>query len=170
MTDFLRYILRFLLFVLLQVAFFNTLNLGQYLYPCPYLLFLLLFPFSYGTAGLLLWGFAVGLAVDLLGGGILGLHTSAMLVTGLLRNGVLKTVSVKTDFEPQAVPGISTLGFVRYLIFSACCITVHQCVYFGLENFSMSMLGQTLLRIVASTLLNVALVLIIDQCFFSSKR
>lgn len=170
MANNLRYILRFIFFVLMQVAFFNTLNLSSYLYPCPYLFFLFLLPFSTGTSLLLLWGFAIGLAVDILGGGILGLHTSAMLVMALMRNTFLKTVSVKTDFDALAVPGTSTLGFARYLIFISCCILLHHCVYFGLENFSFSMIGPTLLRIICSALLNICLILIVERSFYSYRR
>ena len=75
MNDNLKYILRFLFFLALQLLIFQNLNLGTYLAPMPYILFLMLFPCTYPAALLMLWAFTFGLALDLLGTGIMGLHT-----------------------------------------------------------------------------------------------
>jgi hypothetical protein len=53
MNDTLKYFLRFLLFLAVQLVFFNSLNLGTYLFPAPYILFRYFFRVSIQLPGFL---------------------------------------------------------------------------------------------------------------------
>lgn len=170
MNDTLKYFLRFLLFLAVQLVFFNSLNLGTYLFPAPYILFLLLFPCLYSVAWLLIWAFAFGLCLDVFGGGVLGLHTSALLILALFRYGLLRLVSVKGDLDNLSVPGFVMFGFGRYFVFVLLSVLAHHIVYFSLESFSFFHFWQVFLRIAGSTLLNVFLVLLFERVFYAGRR
>ena len=77
--DYLRYILIFILLLLIQLLVLNNINLGGYINPYVYLLFILLLPYGTPRWVLLLVGFFTGLVVDYFSN-TLGLHASATLI------------------------------------------------------------------------------------------
>ena len=165
-----RYILLFLLFALLQIFIFERLQLGHFCYPCVYVLFILILPFGYSTTSLLLWSFALGLAVDIGSGGVLGLHTSACLCMGLLRNGFLKLVSTKGDFEQWVRPGLSSLGYRRFGLFLFLSLLVHHTVLFCLEGIRLEFIYFFLLRLGMSLAVNMLLITSLQVAFFSQRK
>ena len=170
MKQFLRYGRWFLLFCVLQTLIFERIQLGPYLSPCIYVLFILLFPFGYNTLWLLLWSFAMGLSIDLFSAGALGLHASAATCLGLLRPGLLKMVSTKGDVGQLATPSLRTLGLPRYLAFVVLALLIHHAVLFGWENFRFNYLFLTIIRIFCSTMLNALLIVLFQATLFSQKR
>ena len=170
MNKSLKYLLLFLLFCLLQAFVFERMQLGPFLYPTIYLLFILLFPFGYQTIYLLLWSFAMGFCIDILSAGVLGLHTSATLCTGLLRQNILKLVATKGDVGQLRSPGIYALGYLRYFTYVVLSLLIHHSVLFGLETFHFSYLPFTFTRILCSAVLNVTFILLLQALFFDQKR
>lgn len=167
----LKYALHFLLILATQLLLFEHLDLGLYLYPMPYLIFLLLFPCTYPTAGLMLWAFAFGFFLDVLGGPtLLGLHTSACVTLAALRNGLIKTVTVKGDLDSLTVPGFVQFGALRYSFFVLLCVAIHHTAYFMLEAFSFLFFWHTLARLTCSVLLNTLLILLFQRTFFEQRR
>ena len=159
----------FLLFCVLQTFVFERMQLGPFFYPCLYLLFILLFPFGYKTIYLLLWSFVLGLCIDLLSAGILGLHTSACLFLGLSRHSILKLVAAKEELGHFTLPGWHTLGPQRYLAYTVISLLIHHGVLFGLETFRFNYFPLTLLRILCSVALNSLLIILTQMAFFNRK-
>jgi len=170
MNDLLKYFLRFIIIMALQLFLFENLNLGTYLYPMPYILFLLLFPCNYPAWLLMIWGFAFGLGLDMLSTGVMGLHTSSFVMLGALRNGILRSIAIKGDFEDLSVPGINSFGFSRFIFFVLLSVTAHHSVYFFLESLSFFLFWQTFARFLCSLVLNVFLILLFKRTFFERRR
>jgi rod shape-determining protein MreD len=170
MNDFLKYILRFVLILAGQLLLFEGLNLGTFLYPMPYILFLLLFPCTYPSWMLMLWGFAFGVGMDMLSAGIMGLHTAAFVMLGAMRNNLIKLIAIKGDFDDMSVPGFRSFGFARFTLFVLMSVAVHHLVYFNLESFSFFLFWQTAARLLSSLALNVFLVLLFKRTFFEQRR
>lgn len=169
MNDTVRYILRLGLFALVQVVLFNAIDVSTYVYVCPCVLFLMLFPFTTSTISLLLWAFGLGMVVDLWGGGLLGLHTAALVTVAFVRNTLLKLVAAKGEFGHGDVRSMAKLGFERYLLFACLCVLVHHLAFFNLEHFSVSLLIPLAIRIAASFIVNVLLILLFERTFYAKK-
>ena len=170
MRQFLRYCRWFILFCVLQTFIFERIHLGPFLYPCVYVLFILLFPFGYNTLYLLLWSFVMGLSIDLFSAGALGFHTSAATCLAFLRSNVFKMVATKGDVGQLAIPGPNTLGlpwYTTYVIFS---LLIHHTVLFLWENFHFTYLFFTILRILCTTFLNTILIVLIHTTFFNKRH
>lgn len=170
MKKFLSYFGRLLVFCLLQAFIFERIQIGPFLYPCIYVLFILLFPFGYPTSYLIIWAFVVGIITDISATGMLGLHASASVCLALLRRNVHKLVTVKGEVGQLAIPGLNTLGFTRYATFVAVSLLIHHTILFGWETFRFSYLHLTIARIVCSTLLNTLLIVLVQATFFNRKR
>ncbi|MDR2586043.1 MAG: rod shape-determining protein MreD [Prevotellaceae bacterium] len=165
----LYYFLILLLFCAAQIFIFERLHLGPFLYPCIYVLFILLFPFGYNTSYLMLWAFAMGLSVDLCTGSP-GMHASACVCLAFLRPNVLKLVTIKGEVGLLVTPTLRTIGFSRYLVFVSISLLIHHAVLFGWECFKISWIHLAIYRILCSTALNTILVVLIQAAFFNKRR
>jgi rod shape-determining protein MreD len=162
-------ILRFVVLVLIQVLIFNKINLGGYLNPYVYVMFILLLPFETPKWLLLVSSFAIGLSVDLFSGTI-GMHAAASTFMAFVRPAASRIISSRREYESGVLPGINNLGIGWFISWTLLLVFIHHLVYFYLEVFRFSELGTTFIRVVLSTLLTSFMILILDLLFKGEKR
>lgn len=152
-------ITRFLLLVFLQAFVFNEINLGVYLNVYLYLLFILLLPFE--TPGWILMPvcFLMGLMVDI-GLNTAGLHASACTFAGFIRPTVLRFIKPREGYDSTSSPGLFNMGFNWFISYSIIMVLFHHFWLFTIEAFRFSDMFFILLKVMASTLLNVFMVLL----------
>ncbi len=155
----LRNIARFIILVLIQVLVFNNMNLGGYLHPYVYVLFLLLLPLNTNKVLLLIIGFATGISIDYFAG-TLGLNASASVFLMYLRPGTIRLFFGNQEFMAKDEPGFSTFGIVGFLKYAVVLVFAHQLVLFYLEVFSFNEFLFTLSKVVLSTGLTIFIILI----------
>jgi len=162
-------ILRFLLLVAAQVFIFNKINLGGYLNPMIYILFILLLPFEISGGLVLILSFFLGLSVDLFTGSI-GLHAGAATFMAFLRPLSLRLISSTRDYESGLMPGVTDLGYVWFISYTVFLTFFHHLFFFSVEAFSFTELPMTLLRILLNTVLSSVLIIIINLLFKTQAR
>lgn len=156
-----RYLVLFVLLIALQVLVLNNINLGGYINPYVYILFILFLPFSIPGWLLLLMGFATGFAVDYFSN-TLGLHTSATLILAFVRPSILSWLSYRDDLDRFDSPGIGNSGmewFVRYVVMA---VIIHHFALFILETFSFYHFHLTLLRVLLSSLVSSFFIIMLE--------
>ncbi len=87
-----RYILTYLILLVIQIILGDLLNLSQYVVICFLPVMILSLPITYNTTQLLVISFASALAVDFFTNGMLGLTTCALLPVALARNRLIRLV------------------------------------------------------------------------------
>ena len=97
---FLRNIGRFIFLVLFQVLVLDNIQLGGYLNPFMYVLFILLMPFETPGWVLLFSAFLLGGSIDLFEH-TPGMHASAAVFMAFLRPAVLKLIAPREGYEPN---------------------------------------------------------------------
>lgn len=90
-----KYIIVAVLLILAQGALDNYVNISIYLDIAMCLYLLLALPVRWGTVPTMLAGFVIGLLVDILGNGILGMSAAAMTAAGLCRRGIFNLTAPK---------------------------------------------------------------------------
>ena len=90
--------LRFILLIPLQVFVLDHINLGGFVNPYFYILFILMLPFETPGWLLLLLSFLMGFMIDLLSG-TPGLHTASSTLIAFLRPVVIKSISSSREYE-----------------------------------------------------------------------
>lgn len=161
-------IVRFVFLILVQVLVLNNINLGGYLNPYIYVLFILLLPVDISKSLLLFLAFILGLTIDFFGN-TLGLHAAATLLLAFARPGVINLFFSNMEFNKDEEPGLQRLklgGFFRYVFVL---VFIHNFTLFMLEIFSFTDFLFTLYRIMLNTLLTVLLILI-TVFLFSRKK
>lgn len=103
--------------VLLQVLVLNHIHVGEYATPFLYIYFLLVLNADTPRLQVILWGFSLGLAVDIFSN-TPGLNASAATFLAFVRNPLLRSQTgrdVAEDFRPS----VRTMGmapFFRYAL------------------------------------------------------
>ena len=106
MNSIVKYVLQFLVLILLQVLVVDQISLGyvsQFIIPSVYFLFVLMLPLTVSNGVLMLLAFLIGMTVDIFKS-TPGMHASAMVVLGYFRPYLLKVIISEKVFGTILFP------------------------------------------------------------------
>lgn len=155
-----KHIFIFILLVLFQVLILQEIPIGQLL-PLFYLYALLYWPINIPRYQVLLFGFVLGLCVDMLSN-TPGMHAFATTFAAYFRPFLLKAFITKEDIE-NVEPTEKSLGFATYWRYALSVIVIHHIVLFTVESFSFFEPAILLWKIFGSSLLTVILVFLAER-------
>ena len=164
---YLRSILRFFTLILLQVLLLDNIQMGGYLSPYFYVIFILLLPFETPKWLLLSLAFIMGLSIDLFNG-TPGMHAAASVFMAFLRPFTLKNFSPRDGYETGSFPRIHFYGIEWFAKYAIILVLSHHFFLFFIEAFRFSDIFFTLGRIILNTILTSILV-VLSQ-FFIFRR
>lgn len=157
---------RFLAILFLQVLVLNKITIRWWapagfpiFIPYIYPLFILLLPLHMPVWQVLFWGFFTGLAVDIFMN-TAGMHAFATVFIAWLRIYALTTLLPRhiSDYANQP-PGVKNMGWLQMMVYSAFLLFVHHSLFFMIEAWSLKSPGILLLKIFASVVTSLLLVL-----------
>lgn len=128
-------LLLFALLVLLQALIFNNIHIAGYAVPLPYLYFLLILPSDTGRSMLLLWGFALGFAVDIFSN-THGIASAATTLAAFVRPYVLNIFVPHDKEEERFTPSPADMKWGPFVRYSAILLLIHEAAFFTIEAFS----------------------------------
>lgn len=160
-----RNIVRFIVLVLLQVWVLNNIQLGGFINPYMYILFVLLLPFETPGWLVLFLSFILGLTIDMFTD-TLGMHTSATLFMGFLRPFVLQSIAPRDGYEPGTFPRIYYMGFAWFVKYAIILIFAHHLFLFTVEVFNFTVFHLVLWRTILSTIFSSVLIILSQYLIF----
>ena len=163
-----RNIFRFIILVLVQVLIIKNLELGRFINPFIYVLFIIMLPFDTPKWLLLLSGFTLGITIDMFYD-TAGMHAAACVCMAYVRPGVLKLFSPRDGYEIGTQPTIQYLGVPWFLSYSGILVLLHHLVLFYIEIFRLSEFFTTFFRVLVSSLFTMLLV-VFSQYLFNRKK
>lgn len=178
MSIYLKNFIRFWIIVLIQVYILDKVALRWWSQPSgfpifvPYLypLFLLLLPFETPVWAMLLLGFGLGITVDSFSD-TAGMHACAAVLLAYLRTNVLKALLPKNLIEyPNQSPNVKNMGWVPFLVYASFLLLVHHATFFIIEIWSLQHVGILFLKIFASTVTSLLLVLVYLLLFTNEAK
>lgn len=164
-----RNILRFVVLLIVQVMVFDNLQLGSYIHPYIYVLFVLLLPFDTPKWRLLIDAFLIGIAVDIFNG-TPGLNASATVLMAFVRPFIIEITSRKSDIEDKYAPTITEMGLQWFAVYALLLLLLHNLVLFWLEAFSVRLLGLVMAETLLSVPVSLLLIIIIIYIFKPVKK
>ena len=164
-----RNILRFVVLLIVQVMVFDNLQLGSYIHPYIYVLFVLLLPFDTPKWRLLIDAFLIGIAVDIFNG-TPGLNASATVLMAFVRPFIIEITSRKSDIEDKYAPTITEMGLQWFSVYALLLLLLHNLVLFWLEAFSVRLLGLVMAETLLSVPVSLLLIIIIIYIFKPVKK
>lgn len=168
-TEIFRNIFRFIVLVLVQVLIIKNIELGRFINPFIYVLFLIILPFETPKWAILFISFILGITIDMFYD-TAGMHAAACVVLGYIRPGILKLFSPRDGYESGTQPTIQYLGVPWFLSYSAILIVSHHLVLFFLEIFRFSEFFSTFFRAIFSSLATLILIVVIQYLFNRKKE
>ncbi|TVR42473.1 MAG: rod shape-determining protein MreD [Bacteroidia bacterium] len=156
---YIRYILLFIILILVQILLLNNIWVSGYLNPQLYLLAILMLPLY--TPGWVLLGsaFLLGLINDMFTDS-LAIHAAATVFMAFCRPAVIRLVLGKIYDNETEIPSFSAFGGFSLVIYVVLMVLSHHTVLFFLEIFRLNELGQTLWRIILNSALTSLFVII----------
>ncbi len=164
---YLRSILRFFTLILLQVLLLDNIQMGGYLSPYFYVIFILLLPFETPKWLLLSLAFIMGLSIDLFNG-TPGMHAAASVFMAFLRPFTLKNFSPRDGYETGSFPRIHFYGIEWFTKYAIILVLSHHFFLFFIEAFRFSDIFFTMGRIILNTILT-SILIVLSQ-FFIFRR
>ncbi len=162
MRDLLRNIIRFFLFLFVQVYILNRLHLHEYIIPYIYYLFILWLPFSVPRTRLLLIGFVTGLALDYFSMQI-GVHAAACTLVAFLRPFVIGILTPKDSAEfNYREPSPRSMGWTPYLVYVLILTIVHHFYMTFLQWLQFGSFIDFAIKIVSTTGISMLMIITVE--------
>ncbi|MCE9540246.1 MAG: rod shape-determining protein MreD [Bacteroidetes bacterium] len=168
LNEIIRNIVRFAILVGIQVLVIKNIEMGRFINPFIYVLFIIGLPFETPKWLLLFSAFAMGITIDLFYD-TAGMHAAACVFIAYLRPGLLKLFSPRDGYEFGTQPTIQYLGIPWFLSYSGILILLHHIVLFYIEVFRFSEFFTTFFRVIVSSVFTLLLV-VISQYLFHRKK
>jgi rod shape-determining protein MreD len=171
MSTFVKNIIRFALFILVQVYVLDRIHLHQMITPYLYFLFILWLPFRMGRTQQMLIAFVLGFAMDSFRHHP-GFHTAACVLIAYIRpffiNLLIPQEGADTNYQEPSFKSMG--GIVPYMIFVAVLTFIHHGWLFLLEAWQFGNIWYFLVKTVLSTLLSLFLIVLTELLFTRQQK
>ncbi len=164
-----RNIIRFIALLLVQVLIIKNIELGRFINPFIYTLFIVVLPFETPKWLLMASAFLMGITVDMFYD-TAGMHAAACVFMAYIRPGILKLFSPREGYEFGTQPTVQYLGIPWFLSYAGILIFFHHILLFYLEIFRFSEFFSTLFRVIVSTIFTMLLIMISQYLFHRKKE
>ena len=155
----------FVVMLVVQALLLNNIHLFGCSTPLLYVYVILMARRDFPRWGLLLFGFLLGLGVDMFSN-TPGVGACSMTLLAFVQPMLMK-LFLPRDSADDFQPGIPSLGLMKFVYFSFISILLYSLVFFTLEMFNFFNWTLWALSVGGSTLLTLLLVIVIDN--FRSK-
>jgi len=171
MSNHLKNIIRFLLFILVQVFVLNKVPpLHQFIVPYLYFLFLLWLPFSTPRLFLLGIGFVFGLSLDFFTG-TPGLHAAPCTLIAYVRPFVLNILIPKETAEiGYTEPSLKSMGFAPYALYISLFTFIHHGYLVLIEWMQFGDILFFLGKVMGTTAVSLLLIAVTEMLLFRKGK
>ncbi|MEP7230656.1 MAG: rod shape-determining protein MreD [Ginsengibacter sp.] len=171
MSNLVKNIVRFCLFILVQVFVLNNIPpLHHLVTPYLYFLFILWLPFKMGRKGIMMLAFLLGFSLDCFTK-TYGLHAAPCVLIAYLRPFLINILISQEGAESNYnEPSIKSMGFTPYLTYIVVLTLVHHCLLFFLEALQTGGYFYFIVKTLFSTTISILLIFLTELLFVRKQR
>ena len=171
MSVLLKNIIRFALFILIQVfVLFKVPPLHRFITPYLYFLFILWLPFNVPRFSLTAIGFLFGLSLDYFTN-TPGLHAAACTLIAYVRPFIINLlISQEGSDKNYASPSITSMGWAPYATYVVVLTFLHHSYLVFLEWMSFGSFWYFLGKVIATTAVSLLLILVTELLFYRNEK
>ncbi len=171
MSELVKNIIRFILFILLQVFVLDKVPpLHQFVVPYIYFLFILWLPFSINRFWLMVIAFLYGLCFDYFRG-TPGLHAAPCVLIAYIRPFILNILLPQETTELSYIePSLKSIGWAPYCIYVLMLTLMHHFYLVLIEWLQFGNFLYFLGKVTATTAVSLLLIAIAEMLFFRKAR
>ncbi len=164
----LKYLVSFIGLVLLQGLILNNIELGGYVNPYLYVVFILMLPFETPKWLTLIIAFVLGFIIDMFTS-TLGMHLSATIFMAFCREYFLKLIAPRGGYEFSDKPNMQVMGISWYLLYASVLVLAHHLFLFYIESFKITQFFSTFFRALSSAIFTLVLIFILQLFNYKSS-
>jgi rod shape-determining protein MreD len=161
-------VLRFVVFVLLQVWVLNNLHLFRIVEPFLYIYVILKLPMQISRSLGILISFLLGFTIDVFSN-TPGMHAAACTLIGFLRHPLIG-MYVEKELAEHATPAYHTFGTAAFMRYAVTLIAIHHVTLFLIESVSLFDPAYLFLRILASVVLTTLCIFVLEAFHVNRKN
>ncbi|HEY6902190.1 MAG TPA: rod shape-determining protein MreD [Puia sp.] len=171
MSELLKNIIRFVLFILVQVFILGKMPpLHRFITPYLYYLFILWLPFSLSRTAITFIGFFFGLCLDYFTM-TPGLHAAACTLIAYVRPFVIGMLISQEGADKNYIsPSIVSMGWAPYATYVIVLTLLHHIYLVLLEYLNVGSFVYFLGKVIASSAVSLLLVLLTELLFFRKQK
>ncbi len=171
MSTLVKNIIRFCLFILVQVFVLNQIPpLHNLVSPYLYFLFILWLPFRMGRRTQLLLAFLLGFALDAFTKSY-GLHSAPCVLIAFIRPYLIKLLISQEDVDLNYnEPSVQSMGLAPYFTYVTILTFVHHILLFFLEALQTGGMVYFVVKTLFSTAVSLVLILLTELLFTRKQR
>lgn len=171
MSSLVKNIVRFCLFILVQVFVLNQIPpLHQMVTPYIYFLFILWLPFRMGRRTQMLLAFALGFSLDCFTK-TYGLHSAACVLIAYLRPFLINLLISQEGAESNYnEPSIKSMGFTPYFTYVTILTFIHHTLLFFLQAMQMGGYLYFIFKSLLSTAISLVLIMLVELLFSRKQK
>ena len=157
------------LFVFIQIYILNQVLFNGYINPYFYIMLIICLPQITPKWFLIIFGFFLGLSIDLFSGS-LGFHSTSCVLISFLKPTIEKIIIPKNTISNEQDILMERLGFKMFSIYAFIVILIHHITLFILAHFKISSLENLLAKIFLSSIITFIIIIISQFFFFKPER
>lgn len=150
-------IVRALLIILIQVLCELYLNLGAYIYLAIFPYLILTLPYKIKTLPAMVISFGLGLLIDLLSNGVMGLNAGALTAMALFRQRFVSILVNVRNLGASDSPSLNLFGHFKFFVFSLLSASVFFITYILFDSMGFHPFLFNLLRLMLCVVINTVL-------------
>ena len=150
-----------MLLCLAQALVLNRIQLFHCATPLLYVYFIIIFPLNYPKWAMLVWGFLLGLGIDMFAN-TPGLAAASTTLVAALQPYLLP-LFIPRDADEHVRSSAAALGFSKFATMATILVVLFCLVFFALEAFSFTDWQQWLLCVVGSSVLTLILIFALES-------
>lgn len=171
MSNLVKNIVRFCLFILVQVYVFNNIPpLHHLITPYIYFLFILWLPFKMGRKSVMILAFLLGFVLDCFTK-TYGLHAAPCVLIAYFRPFLVNLLISQEGSESNYnEPSIKSMGFAPYFTYIAILTLAHHSLLFFLQALQTGGFFYFIIKTLLSTAISLLLIFLTELLFVRKQR
>lgn len=171
MSDFVKNIIRFILFILVQVyVLFQIPPLHRFVVPYIYFLYILWLPFNMSRTGLMTTSFFFGLTLDYFIH-TPGLHAAVCVLIAYFRSFIVNILMSREGAELNyKSPSPNSMGWAQYGIYVTILTLLHNTYLVFLEWLQFGSFLYFIGKVAATSGISIILILVTELLFFRKEK
>lgn len=167
MPTYLRQIIIYAVVILLQVILNNYVNLGPMVYLCLIPLLIIYLPLDQKNYVSLIIAFGLGLIIDILSDGVLGLNAGAATLVALVYKPLFYPVFQKNNYSKKYIPPIRESDLWHHALYLLIILAIYFFFYIAFDGLAKTTLLVSAIRYLVNIAVNLVLALVIDLTLFN---
>ena len=169
MPTYLRQIIIYAVVILLQVIINNYVYLGPMVYICLIPLLVMYLPLDQKPYISLIIAFGLGLIIDILSDGVLGLNAGAATLLALVYKPLFYPVFQKNNYSKKFIPAIRESNIWHHVLYLLIIIAIYFLFYIAFDGLATTTLIVSLARYLVNVAVNLVLAVVVDVTLFNKS-